>query len=256
MEKYDSIPSLGEQRTTYRLFTFLVILSQLVAAGVTLMVGLWMGIYQGFSSWEDKTKIFSYHPLFMVIGLVFLYGHAILVYRIWRNNRKIYVKILHAVLHGLALLFASLGLKAVFDSHNYAKPNPANNLYSLHSWLGILTISLFAFQWLAGFLTFLLPFASQGLRACVKPLHVCGGIVIFLLVIATCLLGLTEKALFNEMSGKDKYTEYSAQGKLINAIGLMLIFLAMLFMFIVINPNYRRPPETEEEDRQALQLSH
>lgn len=58
----------------------------------------------------------------------YLLTKAILVYRAFRNVTKLYVKILHGLIHVAVLIFASIALKAVFDSHNkVAKPIP--NLY-------------------------------------------------------------------------------------------------------------------------------
>lgn len=71
---------------------------------------------------------------------------AMLVYRVFRNVRKLYVKILHASLHFLAIIFLVVALKAVFDSHNLAKPKPHPNLFSVHSWLGLAVVILFGMQ--------------------------------------------------------------------------------------------------------------
>ena len=68
-----------------------------------------------------------------------------MLYRVLRNERKKRLKLAHAAVMIGALFFAAIALKAVFDSHNLAKP-PVPNLYSLHSWLGIITVILFAMQ--------------------------------------------------------------------------------------------------------------
>lgn len=60
----------------------------------------------------------------------------------WGQN-KLPWKLLHAALMLLALLLSVVGLCAVFGFHN-AKNTP--NMYSLHSWVGIVTTALFAAQ--------------------------------------------------------------------------------------------------------------
>jgi len=70
---------------------------------------------------------------------------AMLVFRVFRNERKMRLKIAHSVLQALALIISAVGLKAVFDSHNLA-PTPHANLFTLHSWIGIVTVILFGIQ--------------------------------------------------------------------------------------------------------------
>lgn len=70
---------------------------------------------------------------------------ASLVYRLPQSwvGPKLPWKIAHASLHLMAFILTVLGLVAVFKYHNNYK---IANLYSLHSWLGITAVFLFACQ--------------------------------------------------------------------------------------------------------------
>lgn len=70
---------------------------------------------------------------------------AMLLYRAARGTKKRALKLGHAFIHFLVFIFTVIALQAVFDSHNLANP-PIPNLYSLHSWVGLTTVILFACQ--------------------------------------------------------------------------------------------------------------
>lgn len=77
---------------------------------------------------------------------------AILLYRLCRCLKHIYAKLAHTFFHALAIPCIVVGFLAVFDSHNLAEP-PLPNFYSLHSWLGLVTMGLFVLQFVFGFFT-------------------------------------------------------------------------------------------------------
>ena len=74
-----------------------------------------------------------------------------LVYRTCRCCRRIWNKLLHTVFHILAIPCVAIAFIAVLDSHNLrtdkdGNPAPIPNFYSLHSWMGLVTMGLFALQ--------------------------------------------------------------------------------------------------------------
>ena len=53
---------------------------------------------------------------------------------------------MHAALHTLAVICVILALIAAFTSHTLKRPVPTPNLYSPHSYLGIMTVILLGAQ--------------------------------------------------------------------------------------------------------------
>ncbi|XP_030649814.1 transmembrane ascorbate-dependent reductase CYB561 [Chanos chanos] len=215
--------------------------SQVLGIACVVITGVWMGHYRGGYAWDGSVNQFNVHPLCMVLGLVFLYGDAILVYRVFRNESKRSVKILHAILHMMSLIISIVGIVAVFDFHASAK---IPDMYSLHSWCGMLTFVLFFLQWLLGLGFFLFPWASAWLRSVYLPLHVFFGLALMVLSIGTCLLGITEKLLF---SISQTYSKFAAEGVLANVLGLLLVGFGIIVAYVVTREEFRRPPSPEEE---------
>lgn len=71
---------------------------------------------------------------------------GILLYRVMRNERKKKMDLIHGAIMISALLLAAVGLKAVFDFHDLAQPEPHLHFTSLHSWIGLITICFLALQ--------------------------------------------------------------------------------------------------------------
>ena len=164
-----------------------------------------------------------------------------LAYRILRTTTKLYVKILHAVIQVLVLVFAIIALTAVFDSHNKFKPEPLPNMYSLHSWVGLSAVILFGFQWVVGFVAFLYPKLSDGLRRWILPHHKFWGLVVFGMCVAASLMGITENAFFQLPNGQ--YSQLPGQAWIINLFGTTLVLFAVTVFYLVTKPEYARPPE-------------
>lgn len=226
-------------------FLPLVGIAEISGFMAVVLMGIWMGHFRKGFAWTEQPDLeFNWHPLLMTLGLIYLYGNGILIYRIFRNERKKKLKLTHASIMISALLFTVIALKAVFDSHNLATKGSIPNLYSLHSWMGIITVILFAMQWLAGFITFLFPGLASHLRASYMPLHTSFGILIFVLACATSLLGITEKLIF---ALGTQYSNRDPEGVMANWIGVLIVVFGVLVVYLATNYKYKRLARPEDE---------
>ncbi|VFV22243.1 cytochrome b561-like [Lynx pardinus] len=157
------------------------------------------------------------------------------------NETKRTTKVLHGLLHVFAFIIALVGLVAVFDYH---RKKGYADLYSLHSWCGILAFVLYLVQWLVGFGFFLFPGASFSLRSRYRPQHIFFGATIFLLAVGTALLGLKEALLFKLGA---KYSTFEPEGVLANMLGLLLVGFGVTVLYILTRADWKRPPQAEEQ---------
>ncbi|XP_032831379.2 transmembrane ascorbate-dependent reductase CYB561-like isoform X2 [Petromyzon marinus] len=223
-----------------RRLPWLVATSQLLGLLCVALGAVWTAYFRGGFAWEGDL-LFNVHPLCMVIGMVFLYGEAILIFRIFRNEVKKSVKIIHGIVHVGALIAAIIGLVAVFDFHQ-TKGFP--HLYSLHSWCGLGVVILYFVQWLLGFGFFLFPRAAPESRSAYRSIHTFFGLALFVLSVATATMGLTEKLIY---AIGDRYGEYPAEGILANCLGLALIGFGAAVAYVVTRDEWRYRRHDGEE---------
>ncbi|XP_042805053.1 plasma membrane ascorbate-dependent reductase CYBRD1 [Panthera onca] len=224
----------------YRGFLGLLVSALLVGFLSVLFTLIWVLHYREGLGWDGTALEFNWHPVLVVTGFVFIQGIAIIVYRLpwtWKCS-KLLMKSIHAGLHAVAAILAIISLVAVFDFHN-AKNIP--NMYSLHSWVGLTVVILYILQLLLGVFIFLLPWAPLSLRALVMPIHVYSGLLIFGTVIATVLMGVTEKLFFALTSSG--YSTSPPEGVFTNTLGLLIVVFGALIFWIVTRPQWQRPKE-------------
>ena len=178
----------------------------------------------GGVSWKqgEAPRVFNWHPILMVVSFAFMTTSTIAFRRpfyLLQNNKK-YNQSLHAVrrrrsinkfFHAsswtITLICASVGIYAAFKSHNDPISGYIANLYSFHSWMGIVVIYTYVLQFLIGFNSFVLPNTRKcanirespfwlRLAPAVMKFHKFMGSAIYYLTSATIILGIMEKEGF------------------------------------------------------------
>ncbi|XP_076920448.1 transmembrane ascorbate ferrireductase 1-like [Bidens hawaiensis] len=209
-----------------------------------VMVLVWNISFRGGLAWESSTNknlIFNVHPVLMLIGLVILGGEAIISYKAL-PFKKAEKKLIHLILHAIALVLGIIGIYMAFKNHN---ESGIANLYSLHSWLGIGIIVLYGIQWIYGFLVFFYPGGTADLRKESLPWHVLFGIFLYTLVVANSALGFLEKLTFLESSGIEKY---GSEAFLVNFTAIVAILYGTFVLLTALSPG----PEEDNHSYSAI----
>ncbi|KAG8187298.1 hypothetical protein JTE90_011671 [Oedothorax gibbosus] len=233
--RLQSSPGLSRSESTQFWVVFGV--SQVLGVSIVGLVAYWCKLYGEFSwAGADPNLQFYFHPILMVLGLVFFYGDALVAYRVLRFLPKPVLKLVHAGLHLCAIICSSVGLAAVLQYH--ARTNRPD-FYSLHSWIGIATFALFCFQYVGGFVTFLWPGLPVKWRARAMPFHTFFGCGLLVTSIVAVQTGFTEKLIWTE-----GYTQaaFNARGVLGNVIAMAIIVFGFLIIFITTHAPYKRQP--------------
>jgi len=232
-----------------RLFLGSFLLVEVVGLLAVIMTIHWVQSYKGGVVWgtTDLGIAFNWHPILMTVGLIFLYGNGALIYRVIppRNeSHKLGLKIGHAVIMMVAFVIMVIGLQAAFDSHNYAKP-PKPNMYTLHSWIGLIAALLFGIQWALGFSAFLFPKFSPEIRSILLPFHQYFGSSILCLAVAAALMGHLEKAIWSNKA----YGEKGAEAMIVNFTGVFLVLFVMGVTFLLSKFSTESPDRKKYEQK-------
>ncbi|KAK8951146.1 putative ascorbate-specific transmembrane electron transporter 2 [Platanthera zijinensis] len=215
-------------------FTFVSHVLGVVAA---VLVLFWCIHFRGGLAFEavNKNLIFNLHPVFMLIGFIVIGGEAIISYKSLPLSKEV-KKLIHLILHATAIVLGIVGIWAAFKFHN---DSGIVNLYSLHSWVGIGTISLYGIQWIYGFLTFFYPGGAAGLRRSSLPWHVLFGLFVYVLAVATAELGFLEKLTFLQSGGLAKY---GSEAFLVNFTALVVILFGAFVVISAVAPAHVEDP--------------
>ncbi|KAF7808511.1 putative ascorbate-specific transmembrane electron transporter 1 [Senna tora] len=214
--------------------TPITIFSHLLFIAITTLLLIWLLKFRegvAFNS-SNNFKILNLHPLLMVIGFVLVGGEAIITYKAIPAKRRS-VRVIHLVLHLIALASAILGIITIFKFKNeMSSPNLFSiHMFTLHSWLGIIAISSFGLQYILAFFAYFFPGAEMSTRASLMPWHRFIGIVIFLLGVCTAETGLVEYFQYLQLI-------HQQEALFINFTALLLFLYAVFVTLSVILPGY------------------
>lgn len=216
------------------------VLSHVLALTAICLVAWWIQLMGGVS-WEsgEAKRTFNYHPLLMVIGFAFMTVASLSFrYPIMRYHSKL----AHAISWSVATLCGAVALVAVFKSHNDAQSGFIANMYSLHSWIGILVVAFYLSQWMMGIYAFGL--GNPSWKGTAILVHKYVGPLLYQGVAVTMLLGIQEKegfiGCYYEVEEVDSFPaqhffDIPLSCRVSHSLGLVTLMMALSTTFAIHN---------------------
>ncbi|CAH2079765.1 unnamed protein product [Thlaspi arvense] len=215
-----AVPVLGG----FPIFLVVRVLGFIIAA----LVLTWTVHYRGGLALASDNKDLIFN--FVLLAFASLSFIAMLAYKSVQGTKNM-KKLVHLTLQFTAFILSLIGVWAALKFHI---DKGIENFYSLHSWLGLACLFLFAFQWAAGFVTFWYPGGSRNSRASLMSWHVFLGVYIYALALVTATTGILEKVTFLQVN--QVITRYSTEAMLVNTMGVLILVLGGFVVLAVVTP--------------------
>ncbi|XP_065217778.1 uncharacterized protein LOC135843732 isoform X2 [Planococcus citri] len=218
-------------------FMPLVGLIQVLGLLPLFMIIYWIFHYAGGLKFPTSRSV-NWHIVLLCISFIYLNGNSLLTFRILRNQPKDTLKLIHAIGQSVSCILAMLGIWAAFPSKG-----GFFSYYTLHSWIGILTVIVYIAQTIAGLYSFLYPGIANKNRALLMPYHRFIGQILLVLAVVAVVSGINEKAMFKL---EKTYKDQSFEAILLNLSGVLFTLFVIFVIYIVSNVDYKRYPRLQD----------
>jgi len=243
----------------------LSILTRILSYSVLgLIIGWTVGYKDGYD-WSNTSeyyggKRFNIHPFVMVLGTVVCYTEGVLSWGLPFTHRQ--NKFIHFPFMAVGLVLILFGLGTVIT----VKQDIADkHFYSMHSWLGIITILLYVLNAVGGIIAFLLPefigrnvILSDQHTAAYLPTHAMYGMLLSFMIVGTIWTGINNWTYVGAVqlhSGENILANFTGIAALMYLLsfGYTLIYRARDFSFRIglqtPQPQAIPPPQISKMDR-------
>eukprot|EP00475_Leptophrys_vorax_P022444 TRINITY_DN305_c0_g2_i1.p1 TRINITY_DN305_c0_g2~~TRINITY_DN305_c0_g2_i1.p1 ORF type:complete len:236 (-),score=41.27 TRINITY_DN305_c0_g2_i1:96-803(-) len=205
--------------------------------GLFLIVGLlvtpllflaWILKYlDGFTGASDMSAntFFNWHIFIGSVTIFWVFFPASLLYHTGLSFKTA------KLIHWVSLTAATIGfISTVIIAHVYHQAAGYEDFYSVHSWMGSLTVILFIVQFVFGVWFLLFGCAPNGIIASTRRYHILFGLALIVLAAGTLWTGLMEKQKF--ASCDDTSTNYCGVKTWANFISIWI----GLFLIVFLSP--------------------